>query len=98
ELREADVVADGQPDRPPFPAHDHGLFARFLRLRLAVDVTADLDVEEVDLAVEAEQLAVGPEDQARVRELLAPVAALGDRPANERDPVTSGPVGHRSDG
>ena len=35
-------------------------------------MAADLDVEEMDLAVDAEQLPVGAEGEARVRELLRP--------------------------
>ena len=64
---------------------DDRLVARLLGLGLAVDVAADLDVEQVDLPVDGDELAVGVEDAARVRELLAAVAPLGDRAADERD-------------
>src|ERR671934_1696513 len=78
ELREAQVVADGEAYRPALePRHDR-LLARLLRLGLAVAVPAHLDVEEMDLPVHRHELAVGIEDEARVRELLPPLAALGD--------------------
>src|SRR6185437_11365683 len=87
ELRKANVVADGQPDRPALPPDYDRLGARLLGLGLTVDDAADLDVEQVDLAVEPEQLAVRPEGERGVRELLAALALLGDRAADERDPV-----------
>ena len=68
-----------------------------LRLRLAVGEAADLDVEEVDLPVGRDELAFGVEDEAGVRELLAALAALGDRAADERDAVRLGPAAHRLD-
>ena len=43
------------------------------------------------------ELALGVEDEARVRELLAALAALGDRAADERDPVRVRPAAHRLD-
>src|SRR5581483_2050303 len=93
----ADVVADRQPDGPVLELRDDRFGARLLRLRLAVDVTADLDVEEVDLAVDGDELAAGVEDAARVRELLAPFPTLRDRAADERDAERARPARHRLD-
>src|SRR5205085_1681188 len=73
------------------------LLAVLLRLRLAVDVTAGLDVEEVDLPVDRDDVSVLVENDAGVRKLLAAVAALGDRAADDRDPVRARPRGHRLD-
>src|SRR5207237_6623768 len=82
---------------PAVPPPDDRLLGRFLGLRLAVDIALDLDVEEVDLAVDAQHLAVGAERDRRVRELLAAFAELRDRAADERDPVAARPAGHRLD-
>jgi hypothetical protein len=68
-----------------------------LGLGLAVRQPADLDVEEVDLPIEGRELALGVEDEARVRELLAPLAPLRDRAADERHTVRACPVAHRLD-
>ena len=93
QLRKADVVTDGEPDGPVLDARDDGLRSRLLRLGLAVDLAADLDVEEVDLAVDGDERAFRVEDAARVRELLAPLAPLRDRAADERDSRASEPNG-----
>ena len=84
------------PTGQPSASRDHGLVARLLGLRLAVDLAADLDVEEVDLAVDGGEPAVRVEDDARVRELLAALAALRDRAADDRDRVPAGPVRERA--
>ena len=97
QLGEAQVVADAEPDTPALDLAGHGLVPGLLRLRLAVHVPAHLDVEQVDLAVDGGDLALGVEDDARVRELLAAVAPLGDRAAHERDPVRARPAAHRLD-
>src|SRR5581483_12494275 len=95
QLRKANVVADGQTDGPVLDRGDDGLAARLLRLGLAVNVAADLDVEEVDLAIHGDELALRVEDAARVRELRAAVAAFGDRAADERDAERARPARHR---
>src|SRR5207249_3429082 len=77
---------------------DDRFLARLLRIRLPVDVTAGLDVEEMDLAVDGGEVALGVEDDARVRELLSIVAALCDRPADEGDPMAARPARERSHG
>src|SRR5262249_40879844 len=87
QLREADVVADGQPDAPVLDAHDDGLVTGFLRLRLAVRDAADLDVEQVDLPVGRDDRSVCIEDDGCVRELLASFPTLRDRAAYERHAV-----------
>ena len=51
QLREANVVADRQPELPVLDLCNDGLLARLLRLGLAVDNATDLDVEQMDLAV-----------------------------------------------
>ena len=76
---------------------DDGVLSGLLGLRLPVGDAADLDVEEMNLAVRRDDVAVGVEDERRVRELLASVAALGDRAADERDAVAARPSRHRSD-
>src|SRR5204863_3100193 len=85
------------PDRP-VRLDDDRLVARLLRLGFAVDVALDLDVEHVDLPIDAEHVAVGPEGDRSVRELLAALTLLGDRTADERDPVAARPLGHQLDG
>ena len=64
ELGEAEVVADGQPEVGIAERGGDDLLAGFLELGLAVGDPADEDVEHVDLAVEGEVRAVGP-DQDR---------------------------------
>ena len=64
---------------------EHDLLAGFLGFRLAVGLAADHHVEHVDLAVDALDLAVGANVHGRVRELVAPVAQLGDRAGHEVD-------------
>src|SRR5262249_20238789 len=79
QLGEAEVVTDGEAARPALDLGDDRFLARLLRVRLAVDVAAGLDVEQMDLAVDGGDLAFGIEDDARVRELLAALPSLGDR-------------------
>ena len=98
ELREADVVTDGEADRPPFRARHDGLRAGLLGLRLAIHVAPHLDVEEMDLAVHRDELAFGVEDAARVRELLTALAPFGDRAADERHAERLRPACHRAHG
>ena len=97
ELGEANVVTDREPDAPVLDLRDDGLVPRLLCLRLAVDDAPDLHVEEVDLPVRRDELAFGIEDEARVGELLASLTPLGDRAADQRDPVRPRPPGHRGD-
>ena len=97
QLGEAKVVADGQPDPPALDLAALRGVPRLLAVGLAVDDAAHLDVEHVDLPVHSRDLALGVEDDAGVRELLAPLAALSDRAAHERDPVRTGPTAHRLD-
>src|SRR5262249_33937500 len=86
ELRKPDVVANGGTAPPISRVHDDGLVAGFLRFGLAIHDPADLDVEQVDLAVSRDDLAVRVEHEARVRALLAALAKLDDRAADEGDP------------
>src|SRR5437588_429073 len=51
----------------------------------------------MDLAVDGDERAPGVEDAARVRELLASLAPLGDRAADEGDAERGGPPRHRAD-
>ena len=97
ELREAEVVADGQSHRPALDLGHDGLVAGLLCIRLAIDEAAGLDVEEMDLAIDGRDLAVGIEDDAGVRQLLASLAPLRDRAADERDSVRLRPAAHRLD-
>jgi hypothetical protein len=77
QLGEAHVVTDRQSDLPVFYVCDDRFVARLLRLGFSVDDTADLHVEEVDLAIGRDELPRGVEDETRVRELLPSFAALG---------------------
>src|SRR5580765_7637643 len=95
QLREAHVVTDRQSELPVLDVRDDRLLAGLLGLRLAVDDAADLDVEQVDLAVGRDELALWIEDEARVRAFLAALAQLDDRSADERDPVRARPRRHR---
>src|SRR5207247_4222440 len=74
ELGEADVVTDREAEPPVLDVGDDRLVAGLLRLRLPVDDTADFDVEQVDLPVGRDELAVRVEDEARVRALLTALA------------------------
>src|SRR5205807_8896769 len=74
QLGKADVVTDRQPELPVLRLDDDGLVAGLLRLRLAVDDAADLDVEQVNLAVDSCDLPAWIEHDARVRSLLASIA------------------------
>src|SRR5215204_4657580 len=98
QLGEADVVTDREPDLPVLRFGNDGFLARLFRLGLPVDDAADLDVEEVDLAIKRDDLTVGVEDEARVGERLAPLAPLGDRAADECYAVPAGPLGHGCNG
>ena len=97
QLGETHVVAHSQSELPALCVGDHGSISGLLRLRLAIHDATDLDVEQVDLAVDRCDLAFRIEDDARVRELLPSVAALRDRTADERDPVRPSPERHRRD-
>src|SRR5437867_4764500 len=92
ELGEAHVVTDREAEPPVLDLDDDRLVAGLLRLRLPVDDTADLDIEQVDLAIGPDDLPVRVEDDARVRALFAAVAQLDDRAADERDPVRARPA------
>src|SRR5205085_4062117 len=97
QLGEANVVTDRQAELPVLRLRDDSLAAWLLRLRFAVDDAADLDVEQVDLAIDGGDLPARIEDDARVRPLLAPFAALDDRAADQRDSVRTRPLRHGSD-
>jgi hypothetical protein len=91
ELGEAQVVADGQSEADAAGGvRLHDLVAALLRLRLAVDLAAHLHVEHVDLPVDGLELAVGTDVHGRVRELVAVVAPLHDRPGHEVDAELAG--------
>src|SRR5262249_57049160 len=85
ELGKAHVVADREAELPVLDDCDDRLVAGLFRLRLAIDDAADLDVEQMDLAVRRDDLPVGVEHEARVRALVASLAQLDDRAADERD-------------
>src|SRR3954471_13022313 len=87
ELRKTHVVADGQPELSVLRLDDDRLLPRLLRFGLPVDDTADLNVEEMDLAIDGHDLPVGVEHEARVRAFLAPLAKLDDRTTNQRYPL-----------
>ena len=86
QLREAEVVADRQPEREALRRlGQDDLVARLLGRRLPVLGPPDDDVEHVDLAVDRSDLAVGADVHRSVRQLLAIGAALGDRAGDEID-------------
>src|SRR5207302_7914702 len=91
QLGEADVVADRQaePDSAVQLGEDD-LIAGFVRVRLAVDAPAHLDVEEVDLAIRGPDLAVGTDMDARVAMAVVALAALDDRTRHGVDPAPIG--------
>src|SRR6266550_2296818 len=76
ELGEAHVVTHGQPELPALGLRDNGVLARLLRFGLAIQDAADLDVEQMDLAVRRDDLAVRVEHEAGVRPLVATLAQL----------------------
>src|SRR5213082_2761769 len=82
QLGEANVVTDRQAELPVLRLRDDSLAAWLLRLRFAVD---------------GGDLPARIEDDARVRPLLAPFAALDDRAADQRDSVRTRPLRHGSD-
>ena len=59
ELGEAEVVTDGQPDLHPVGVAERDLTTGLLDGRLAVGHVADVDVEQVDLAVDGAPLCPG---------------------------------------
>ena len=99
ELREPDVVADAQPDTRAvggFAGHD--LVARLVAVGLAVVGVADGHIEEVHLAVDGLDLAVGGDVEARVRELVVAVAALADRTGDQVDAELAGELARPAGG
>jgi hypothetical protein len=97
ELGETHVVTDRQSDGPALDLGDDGLVPGLLGFGLAVHLATDVDVEEVNLAIGRNQLSARIEDEARVRQLVAAFAPLGDRAADQRDPVLLRPAAHRPD-
>jgi hypothetical protein len=86
ELGEADVVTDREAELDAGGrVREHDLIARVLDVGLAVGVSADFDVEHVDLAVDSAQLTAGIHVHARVRELLVSGQALGEGAGDEVD-------------
>ena len=85
ELREADVVADGQPDLAVRrDIHDRDLVAGTQHLGLAEgDLAGDVDVEEVELPVRGEQLALRGEEKACIVEFFGCGDVFGYRAAEE---------------
>jgi len=108
QLREAHVVADGDGDGAVARQLDqrHLVARRQHRALAERDLARDVDVEEVRLAVRAEQRAVGAEDERRVVEAVA-VPGLGggvgrvrlrDRAAHQVDAGVSGDGGEGVEG
>jgi hypothetical protein len=60
-------------------------------LGLAVGDPADVDVEHVDLSVRGLDLALGADQDRRVRGLVLPGHASGDAPCEEVDPELARP-------
>ena len=95
ELREAQVVADREPDRAEngrrrhdlVPGHDGPRFLEVLHAR-------QVDVEEVDLAVDGERRPVGPEEDAGVADARVAGDALGKRAREQRDARPAGEGRH----
>ena len=86
QLGEAQVVADGQPDRGAVgQLGDDDLVAGLLGVGLEVLALGDLDVEQVDLAVDGLQLTVGADVRGRVRVLVAALPALDERAGDQVD-------------
>ena len=85
QLGEAQVVADRQPQPTPSAvSRQHDLLAGLLELGLAVDAPADLDVEHVELAVDAPG---PPPRRRRAREVLASFSSPSRR--SRIEPATS---------
>ncbi len=99
ELGKAEVVAHGQPDLLTVTElGDDDVAARLLGLRLAVLDPVDHDVEHVDLAVDAADLPVGSDVDARVRELVATLPALDDGAGDQVDAQLLGDLARPRDG
>ena len=86
QLRKAQVVADGQPDRDSVRGlGQHDLGGRLRAVGLAVLDAPDLHVEHVDLAIDRPDLPVGAHVDRRVRHALAALAALGHGAGDQVD-------------
>src|SRR6185312_6256350 len=85
QLGEAQVVADRHADLGPVgECGRDDLLAGILAVGLAVDDAGDLDVEQMELAVDGLRLAVGADVDARV-EAPAVLAQLDDRAGDQVD-------------
>jgi hypothetical protein len=87
QLGEAQVVTDGQADRGAvLELGQDDLVARLVGVGLEVLAALDLDVEQVDLAVDGLEFPVRSDVDAGVGALRVAVAALHQRSRNEVDP------------
>ena len=94
EVAEPQVVADRQAQSSQRGRDDDRAIARRDALRLAVaDRLGDVDVEEVDLAVGAQDRAVGPEQNAGVVAAGRLVAALVERAEQQVNAQAAGQLG-----
>ncbi len=84
QLREAQVVADRQPQTrvPPGP-RQHDLLTGKLELGLPVAPAPDFHVEHVELAVDGPDLPLGVDVKRGVGELLLALRALQQRPRHQ---------------
>ena len=99
ELREAQVVADGQADRQAGELGDHRVGAGRRPVGLAIGDPADVDVEQVDLRVRGGDGAVRGEHDRHIADARAVARALdGDAAADQVDAVLARPAGQRVDG
>ena len=72
ERREANVIADGHAQRPPWGGRQHRLGAGFIGVRFPIGgAIADLHVEHVDLGIARDNSAVRSDQKAAVGEFIA---------------------------
>ena len=88
QLREAQVVADGETKDRAVDGRRDDLLARLLEVRLAVGDAADVDVEHVDLAVGGEVGAVGADQDGSVEGALVEGALAAPPPRSQTLPAS----------
>ena len=87
ELRKADVVADRQAERAARKLRDDDLASGRDVRRFAQHGAGKIDVEEVDLSIPREQLAVAVDHDRSIEDPCVTGDPLGERAAREHDPV-----------